>query len=223
MKVEVLRFTPRPLNEIGEMASTCYDTQFKDDEHAMRIGKHCINSGHGRNLEFPRVVLKITCSARVGRELYTHISGAPTRLQSSTRYITYDNFSYFTPDFGYDEINEGYINLMEDIRKFYKKMKDFGIENDKTGYVLPLSMETQIVIATNARMLENLFNQRLCYRALDEFRQLAKMMKKELSQLDDEWKWISDKLFVPKCVKEGVCHENNKKCPLWEKYKPRKE
>lgn len=220
MKVEVLRFTPRPLNEIGEMASTCYDTQFKDDEHAMRIGKHCINSGHGRNLEFARVILKITCSARVGRELYTHIAGAPTRLQASTRYITYNNFSYYTPDFSNPKITEGYHKLMGDIREFYQLMKDNDIENDKTGYILPLCMDTQIVISTNARMLENLFNQRLCFRALDEFRQLAKMMKKELSQLDDEWKWISDKIFVPKCVKEGVCHENNKKCPLWEKYKP---
>ena len=222
MKVEVLRFTPKPLSEIGEMASTCYDTKFKDDQHAMRIGKHCVNAGHGRNLEFARVTLKITCSARVGRELYTHIAGAPTRLQASTRYITYGNFSYFTPEFDDPKITEGYHKLMGDIKEFYQMMKDNGIENDKTGYVLPLSMDTQIVISCNARMLENLFNQRLCYRALNEFRQLAKMMKKELSQLDDEWKWISDKLFVPKCVKEGICHENNKKCPLWEKYKPTK-
>ena len=222
MKVEILRYTERPLDEIGEMASTCYDTKFKDDEHAMRIGKHCINSGHGRNLEFARIIIKVTCSARVGRELYTHIAGAPTRLQASTRYITYDNFNYFTPEFDDPKIEEEYHKVMGVIRDFYKTMKDNGIENDRTGYILPLAMETTIVLSTNARMLENMFNQRLCYRALDEFRQLMRMLKKEIGQLDDQWKWISDKLFVPKCVKEGVCHENNKKCPLWEKYKPTK-
>ena len=222
MKVEVLRFTPKPLSEIGEMASTCYDTKFKDDQHAMRIGKHCVNAGHGRNLEFPRVVLKITCSARCAREIYTHIGGAPTRVQASTRYITYDNFSYFTPEFDDPKITEGYHKLMENVKDFYKLMKDNGIENDKTGYVLPLAMDTTMILSCNARMLENMFNQRLCYRALDEFRQVMKLAKREISQLDEEWKWLSDKLYVPKCVKEGICHENNKKCPLWEKYKPTK-
>lgn len=43
-------------------------------------------------LEFPQIYLEISgYSARVIRELYTHISGAPTRLQASTRYIDYTN------------------------------------------------------------------------------------------------------------------------------------
>lgn len=36
-------------------------------------------------------------SARVIREWYTHIAGGPTRLQSSTRYISYNDFDYVVP------------------------------------------------------------------------------------------------------------------------------
>ena len=37
-------------------------------------------------------------SAKVIRELYTHIGGSPTRLQASTRYINYTNFEYIIPN-----------------------------------------------------------------------------------------------------------------------------
>lgn len=37
-------------------------------------------------------------SAKVIRELYTHIGGQPTRLQASTRYINYTNFEYIIPN-----------------------------------------------------------------------------------------------------------------------------
>ena len=70
MNIEILEYTKRPLNRIGENASYCYNTKLNDEEHASRIAKHCINSGHGRNLEFADVTLKITCSARCAREFY---------------------------------------------------------------------------------------------------------------------------------------------------------
>ena len=221
MNIEILEYTKYPLTRIGTNASYCYNTKLKDIDHAARIAKHCINSGHGRNLEFADVTLKITCSARCAREFYTHIGGAPTRVQASTRYITYDNFKYFTPEFNDSMIEEEYHDVMMVISDFYKLMKEKGIENDITGYILPLAMETTFIWKGNIRTLENMFNQRLCYRALKEYRELMKLLKIKLSLLDSEWKWISNKLFVPKCVKENVCRENNKKCPLWERYKPK--
>lgn len=218
MKFEILRHTEYPLRTIGNLAATCYNTTVKDDAHATRIGKHCISSNHGRNLELAQLILKITCSARVGRELYTHIGGMPTRLQSSTRYITYDNFDYYVPEFNDSVIEEEYRNVMNFIKGFYKLMKEHGIDNDKTGYILPLAMETQIIISCNARMLVNMFNQRLCYRTLSEFRLGMRILKKQLSMLDEEWKWIGDRLFVPKCVAERRCVEKKLDCPLYPKY-----
>lgn len=214
-KIELINYTEKPLTRIGELASICYNTELKDENHAIRIAKHCINSHHGRNLENAEVTLKIVASARVCRELYTHIGGNPTRLQASTRYINYDDFNYYKPKFETEEANKIYDKCMADICNSYKKLKELGIENDKTGYILPLSMESTVVWRGNIRTLENMFNQRLCYRALEEFRLLMLDLKKSLSGINEEWKWISDKLFVPKCTAYGKCIEGNKKCPIY--------
>jgi hypothetical protein len=73
--------------------------------------------------------------------------------------------------------------------------------------VLPLGMHTKIVWKCNLRMLENFMNQRLCGRDYHEIHRLAYELKKALGALDEEWKWISDNLFVPKCEKTGYCIE----------------
>lgn len=214
MQVEILNYTKNPLTVIGTNASYCYNTKLKDEGHASRIAKHCLNSGHGRNMEFADITLKITCSARVAREFYTHIGGSPTRVQASTRYITYDNFDYFTPELP-EDLEKDYHKLMIDIKRFYMKMKDNNIENDKTGYVLPLAMKTTFIWKGNIRTLENMFGQRLCSRALKEYRQLMVEIKRKINKLDDEWKWISDNFFVAKCIKAGHCIEGNKKCSTY--------
>jgi thymidylate synthase (FAD) len=213
--IEILNYTKKPLQVIGTNASYCYNTKLKDEEHATRIAKHCINSGHGRNLEFADVTLKITCSARVAREVFTHIGGTPTRVQASTRYITYNDFNYITPNGLSEEQEKEYHLCMKSIRDSYRTLKEMNLENDITGYILPLAMETTFIWKGNVRTLENMFNQRLCYRALEEYRLLMKELKKKLSMLDDEWKWISDNLFVPKCTKMGFCIEDKKDCKLY--------
>lgn len=215
--IEILQYTKMPLTVIGTNASYCYNTELKDEKHASRIAKHCINSGHGRNLEFADVTLKITCSARVAREWYTHIGGSPTRVQASTRYITYNNFNYVIPNGLSADQSYEYNLCMKAIRDSYIRLKNMGLDNDKTGYILPLSMETTFIWKGNLRTLENMFNQRLCLRALEEYRLLMIELKKKLANLDDEWKWIGNKLFVPKCIKDGYCIENKKDCILYKK------
>lgn len=214
LKVEILDYTKNPLTKIGECASHCYDTKLKDENHAQRIGKHCLSSGHGRNMELARVTLKITASARVIRELYTHIGGSPTRLQASTRYITYDNFDYYTPSGLTEEQEKCYHNLMDTIKETYKGLKLQDVKNDITGYILPLAMESTMILDCNARMLENLFGQRLCTRALTEFRQLANIIKREIKNLDKEWSWIAENHFKVKCQQLGFCPEKSKTCPM---------
>jgi len=44
---------------------------------------------------------------------------------------------------------------------------------------------------------------RLCSRAYEEFQQLMKDMKYELSKIDEEWKEVAN-MIQPKC---GICTE----------------
>lgn len=208
MEVRVLDYTSLPLQKIGECAGICYNTDTVDPIKNIKRARHCLNANHFRNLELATVTLEISgISCRLGRELYTHIGGMPTRLQASTRYITYKNFNYVIPKGLTKEQEELYISCMDNIKEQYSKMKDLGCNNDITGYMLPLGMETTIILQCNARMLSELMGNRLCSRALEEFRDLAALIKLKLSLLDEEWKEITDNLFTVKCKKYGYCPE----------------
>lgn len=208
MIIEILNYTQNPLTTIGVNASYCYNTKLKDEGHARRIAEHCIRSGHGRNLEFADLTVKISgISARMGRELYTHIIGT-TRVQSSSRYINYQDFEYYIPSELKGEGLEVYTQTMEYIQEAYGKLKELGYKNDITGYLLPLAMDTTIILKINARALEHLAEMRMCTRALKEFRDFMNLFKQEVSKLDEEWNWIAENLMKPKCDKLGYCNED---------------
>ena len=93
-KVTILESTTKnPITLMGERAGVCWGSDISDSEKNFRRGRDCLESGHGRVLEFVNVEMVIDgYSARVIREWYTHIGGAPTRLQASTRYVDYEDF-----------------------------------------------------------------------------------------------------------------------------------
>ena len=95
-KVIILPETTKdPISLIGRCAGVCWGADITDTEKNYNRGIDCITSNHGRTLEFPDIYAIFDgYSARVIREWYTHIGGAPTRLQASTRYIDYNTFTY---------------------------------------------------------------------------------------------------------------------------------
>lgn len=75
--------TKNPLQLIGKEAGICWNANTTDPERNIKRALDCINSGHGRVLEFVEVYMELDgYSARVIREFYTHIGGAPSRLQA---------------------------------------------------------------------------------------------------------------------------------------------
>lgn len=100
MKIELLDGTTEfPLQKMGYNAGVCWEAPLDDAEKNKKRAISCIKSGHGRVMEYVDIELVIDeVSARCLRELYTHIGGAPTRLQSSTRYVSeQDGFGYYIP------------------------------------------------------------------------------------------------------------------------------
>lgn len=92
--------TKNPITLMGERAGICWGADISDAEKNYKRGLNCIQSGHGRVEEFVNLEMILDgYSARVIREWYTHIGGAPTRLQASTRYIDYSRkgFGYIIP------------------------------------------------------------------------------------------------------------------------------
>ncbi len=199
-----------PLQKIGKMAGVCWNSPIDSEEKNINRAKDCIISGHGRVLEYVDIEICISgYSARAIREYYTHIAGGPTRLQESTRYVNCNKFNYFIPASiknNPDSLKE-YNDCMDKIKESYAKLVELGTPKEDVANILPLGMMTKIVDKRNLRNMINLMNQRLCTRAYCEIRALANEIKKELSVYSDEWKWICDNLFVPKCDVTGFCTE----------------
>ena len=214
-KVTIIQETPKnPITLLGQRAGVCWGANIEDMEKNYARGIDCIKSGHHRVMEYVNIEMILDgYSARVIREWYTHIGGAPTRLQASTRYINYKDFSYVIPPTveKNEEARKIYVETMEAITKACSKLEaDCGVPREDAAMLLPLGMSTKIVDKRNVRNLIEMSHQRLCTRAYWEYRQLMKDIMDALRSYSEEWAYLVDNYFVPKCEVAGYCTE--KKC-----------
>lgn len=211
--------TLNPISLIGARAGVCWGGDITDAEKNYKRGLDCIESGHGRTLEYVNVELVLEgYSARVIREWYTHLGGSPTRLQASTRYINYNEFPFVTPPSiaRNAEAKEIYEETMRFIANQTVRLEALGIPREDAAMLLPLGMETRVVDKRNLRNLIDMSRQRMCTRAYHEFRELFKDILEALSQLSDEWKYIIETQMKPKCEYLGYCPEK-KTCGRYER------
>lgn len=202
-----------PVSLIGREAGVCWGADITNEEKNYKRGVDCLTSGHGRTWEYPQIYMVFEgYSARVIRELYTHIGGGPTRLQASTRYINYQKgFEYVTPPMirKNEEAYQIYTEAMEEIAVAMRKLEALNIPREDCAMLLPLGMESKVVMRTNLRNLIDMAHQRLCTRAYWEYRLLMNDLKKALSEYSEEWKYLMDHYFVAKCEVSGYCTEKN--------------
>lgn len=222
MKIELLDgTTENPLQKMGFNAGVCWGAPLDDKEKNIKRAISCIKAGHGRVMEYVDVELVISdVSARCLRELYTHIGGAPTRLQASTRYISEQSgFDYYTPP--KIENNMGckqmFTEGMGTIQKVYNGLLEEGMTKEDAANVLPLGMMSKMVWKVNLRTLINFCQQRSCTRALKEIRDLTKEIVSLLGSKNEEWNWIAENLLVPKCeqykyINDSFCFCTEQQC-----------
>ncbi len=209
--------TKNPISLMGRESGICYNSNTSDEAKNYKRGIDCILSNHGRVLEYPQVYMIIDgYSAKVIRELYTHIGGMPTRLQASTRYIDYEHgFDYVTPPKieADPQALSTYKEVIDTITSALGKLDSLGIPREDSSMVLPMCMTTKIVLRTNLRNLVDMSRQRMCSRAWWEFRGLFKDILDALDAYSDEWHKLVSRdelgIFAPKCDVFGFCPEKN--------------
>ena len=195
---------------IGREAGVCWGADTSDNRKNYKRGISCLESEHGRTFEFPDVYMILDgYSARTIREWYTHIGGAPTRLQSSTRYIDYKKFNYITPPSINNAARIVYENAMDNMSKAMQSLSKMSIPKEDIAMLLPLGMTTKIVDKRNLRNLIDMSHQRMCSRAYWEYRQLFSDICNALREYSEEWEYIVDNYFMPKCKYMGHCKEKN--------------
>lgn len=199
------------------MPGVCWAAPLDDAEKNRKRAISCIKAGHGRVLEYVDVEMVISgASARCLRELYTHIGGSPTRLQSSTRYVSEEQgFGYYIPPKieNNEELKPIYEEGMETIQKTYNSLMARKATKEDAANILPLGMESKMVWKINLRALINFMNRRLCTRALKEIRDLSVEIKDRLAEKNEEWAWIAENLFVPTCEIYKYRNPNLVFCP----------
>ena len=207
------RTTIDPITCIGEEAGICWGANVEDKEANYKRGVDCIKCNHGRTMEFPQIYMVLSgWSAKCIREFYTHIGGAPTRLQESTRYVDYSRkFENVVPPSVQksEEATKIWNGYMSNVGETISKLKECGVPTEDATNVLPLAYGTKVVVRTNLRNLVDMCHQRLCTRAYWEFRQLMKEILWQLENYSDEWEDIiyNIKVFKPKCEVIGYCPE----------------
>lgn len=221
--VTILPETPKdPLALIGRRAGICWNADITNDEKNIKRGISCIESGHGRTMEFVDVHMIIDgFSARVMREYFRHVGGMTPYLQASTRYINYKDFDIIRPK-SIESNKEALIEFnsaTKQLRETLENLKDFGIPNEDVANLLPIGMTTKCVEKRNLRNIVDMSHVRKCSRAYHEFRlDLFPTIENELKNYSNQWEWIVDNLFKPKCEIYGYCDEA-KSCGR----KPKKE
>ncbi|NOZ76083.1 MAG: FAD-dependent thymidylate synthase [Euryarchaeota archaeon] len=98
------------------------------------------------------------------------------------------DFEYFVPKEleKNEEAKREYTALMKEISGVYRKLRQMGVTRESTRYVLPLATYTNYIWTVNARSLINFLGLRLCTRASPEFRELARMVHREVVKLYPE-------------------------------------
>lgn len=216
--------TKSPVTMIGTEAGVCWGADISNVERNYKRGVSCLESEHGRTFEFPDVYMILDgYSARVIREWYTHIGGSPTRLQASTRYIDYQKgFDYVVPPSISDNPNPrvalAYNQAMKWILAGLQSLEELGVPREDSALLLPLGMSTKIVCKHNLRNLIDMSHQRMCARAYHEYRKMFADICNALREYSEEWAYLIDNYFVPKCKYMGFCKEKNT-CGMMPKYK----
>lgn len=208
--------TEHPLQKIGSVAGVCWGANTDDIQKNVNRAISCIESDHGRVLEWVNVEILIEgMSARCMREVGRHCVGT-SYLQSSTRYVDESNFKYYTPpSCQKDGVREVYEKGMKQVAEFYGELIELGVPREDAANALPLGMDSKVVWKINLRSLVNFMNKRLCSRALLEIRQFANELRSMLMGRNVEWMWICENLFVPSC--ERYKFLNKKMCFCIEK------
>ena len=209
-KITILPETTKdPISLMGRRAGVCWGADTSDTEKNYKRGLDCIQSNHGRVMEYVNIEAVIDgYSARVIREWYTSLGGAPTRLQASTRYIDYSNFDYIIPkSIKTQEQSATYCAIMNEIRDSSQQLEKLGVPREDIGLILPLGMTTKIVDKRNIRNVMDMSRQRMCTRAYWEYRELFDDYLNELANYSEEWATIIPMIMMPKCEMLGYCPE----------------
>ena len=182
-------------------------SKFKKKELIQRV----VSSGHVSTIEHVAYTFAIQDVSRGLQQQLTRHRLANFSIQS-TRYNDVENMGFWkAPAIERNEIlSKEYDEFLKTAAGFYRHLMNEGISKEDARDVLPLALNSNIVMTMNCRELIHFFELRLCMKAQKEIRDLAKEMLKICQiQLPEVFENIG-----PKCRQMGYCNEGKRSCGL---------
>lgn len=196
----------------GEIACICYGT---NEKYAEKVGKSCMIEGHTSGSRGDFFKFEIECPRFCADQIVRHEQGVFKNMQSQ-RYVDMDdNFSIYVPPkvVNNPTILEQYIKYEEMCKARYKINRayfdDLGITgeqaNDLMRTMLPIGVMTKLRIGFTLEALIHFMHKRLCVRADEPIRMVAKLMRDEVLKVQPEYK----ELLVAQCESMLYCPEKH--------------
>ena len=184
LKVTILNpeETTRLFEYWGKASCVCYDTETETPE---KVGKHCMNSGHFSGSRGRFILFKVEgCPRFTIDQVVRHEIGVMKNVQSF-RYVSKDSFVYEVPVEITDntELLAKYHAHMMATMDLYSEIQDYVFNktgsceraNEQARHVLPISTHADFVVGMTVEALIHFSNSRLCVRAVDKIRELARL------------------------------------------------
>lgn len=178
MIVELMNYTPNPEDAIIKAIRTCYQSFAKQNETSdAKLLAHIVKNEESP-LEFANFTFHIkgvsrACSHQIVRHRIASYA------QKSQRYVDETQFDYvIPPSIKHDSVALTlYLQVMDAIQEYYKKLQEMGIKKEDARFVLPNACCTDLVVDFNARSLRHFIRLRSAPKAQWEIRNLALIMK----------------------------------------------
>ena len=127
--------------------------------------------------------------------------------QQSQRYcLTKDRIEIIVPPKieKHEDLSDWYNRINDEVFRFYNACLERGIPKEDARYAFMNGTKTRLIVSFNLRSLMNFMNERLCFKAQWEVRNLANDMKNEVISSFKEL----GAFLVPKCRKLRYCPES---------------
>jgi len=190
LKVELIAYTPNPVELCAQAAGICYDKEKK--ENPGEFIKRIIKSGHESVIEHAVFTFRVEGVSRaLTHQLVRHRLASYS--QRSQRYVKEPEPSYIMPDFTYIKGTEViaspeignpnykselaknvFINAIESAWKYYNRLLELGVKPEDARFVLPNACETKFVMTANAREFRHILTLRMDKHAQWEIRAMSK-------------------------------------------------
>ena len=185
----------------GVIACICYNT---DEKYAERVGLNCLRSGHTSGSRGDFFKFEIECPRFTADQIM--------------RYVDMDNFDcYISPKVAQDpELKAIYEQFEISTREWYQvlrcEMEQRGITGEKANdlmrTLLPIGVPTKLRIGFDIEALIHFMHKRLCTRADEPIRQVARLMRKEVLAVEPRY----SEFLVPQCQALMYCPEKHGSC-----------